>query len=406
MESICSSQWDDQTLRSTTAKINQVIASNQALRSLPLATGLVTVFVGAGHDFELVILRCIARNENAPRIYVAETGYGQAQIHKFGDITKSLESINASGFYKHLGFPVKTTSEVDRICRDIGKTEAHVDVLILSTGFLRHLQQSCTDNESFHNLAHHQFLLRQRFISNLLPLLSQSHCPRILSILPPDHDSKLDVPHSSAHSQKPPEPALPSQEALETALLFTAYARRSPYISFISFYPGPLIIYSSLTKSVHQISWYPGKLLKWVAPSLFKHLMGICTEEIAEMVVHLATSVRYPPAKELRKEGKRAGWVEVYKGGDMGGVARAMVMKEGRGNGVYMIDEFGETCDGGELVERYLEELGEEALERYMNALKLVEEEELELEEDEEEEQEVEEEEETDKNVVEEDRHD
>jgi hypothetical protein len=202
-------------------------------------------------------------------------------------------------------------------------------------------------------------------------LLSKSRCPRVISILPPDHDSKLDIQNSSTYGQYSPEPPFPSREALETALLFTAYAKRSPGTTFISFYPGPLIIYSALTKSVQAISWYPGMLLKWIAPELFKHLMGICTEEVAERVLYLSTSGRYPPAKELRNEGKRAGWVEVYKGRDMGGVARAMTMCEGRGNGVYRIDEHGETYDDGELVGQYLEAYEEVAFRRYMAALKL-----------------------------------
>jgi hypothetical protein len=99
--------------------------------------------------------------------------------------------------------------------------------------------------------------------------------------------------------------------------------------------------------------------------------MGICTEEVAERVLYLSTSVRYPPAKELRSEGKRAGWVEACKGGDTVGVARAMTMCEGRGNGAYRIDEHGETCDDGELAEQYLERYGEAAFKRYMTALKL-----------------------------------
>jgi hypothetical protein len=143
MGSICSCQSKDQASRSTMVKINQVSASNRSLHKLPLAAGLVTVFVGAIHDFDLAILRCIARNENAPRIYVAEIGHGQSQIHKSGDIIKSLESTNASGFYKHLGSLAMTMLEADRICNYIWNTEDHIDVLILSTGFLRHLQQSC-----------------------------------------------------------------------------------------------------------------------------------------------------------------------------------------------------------------------------------------------------------------------
>jgi hypothetical protein len=143
MGSLSSRQFTDQASKSTMVKLDQVIASNRSLHKLPLATGLVTVFVGAIHDFDLAILRCIARNENAPRIYVAEIGHSHSHIHKSGDITKSLQSINAGGSYKHLGFPAKTMSEADRMCKAIGNNEDHIDVLILSTGFLRHLQQSC-----------------------------------------------------------------------------------------------------------------------------------------------------------------------------------------------------------------------------------------------------------------------
>lgn len=71
-------------------------------------------------------------------------------------------------------------------------------------------------------------------------------------------------------------------------------------------------------------------------------------------MVFLATSVAYPPKKELRSEGKRAGWAERPGRIDQVKVARAMKMTEGRGNGVYRVDEYGEACGEDELREEDL----------------------------------------------------
>ncbi|KAI9640775.1 hypothetical protein NHQ30_010615 [Ciborinia camelliae] len=221
-----------------------------------------------------------------------------------------------------------------------------------------------------------QFYIRQRFITNLIPLLSRSRCPRIISLLLPGNDSPLSF-----------ETLKSSKGYLEigsinhaTSLLFSEYAKTHPEITFINAFPGILTsnTWGSMMSPVQGISWYPTQVLKRTIPPLFKHSTGIPTEEIGERIVFLATSIRYPPGKEEREEGKVAGWAECPPAWRIP-IARAMIMRDGKGNGVYRIDENSESEEESEVLQRYLEqkmgswllEHTEEVFGRMLNAERL-----------------------------------
>ncbi|KAA8577161.1 hypothetical protein MFRU_021g01140 [Monilinia fructicola] len=361
--------------------LSQVVNSNQTLQSLP--PGLVSVFVGASHEFERATIRTFAKYQKAPRIYVIDSWVHQSK--PISSFVKELETINPAGAYKTFNVRIGLLSEVDRVCDEIKKLEAHVDLLVMSCGFMRlpsrrdrgiYEEKHISDDQAGGGIPFEislQFYNRQRFITKLLPLLSRSRCPRIISLLVPGNDNPLYF-----------ETLESSQGYLDsgsvnhaTSLLFSEYAKTYPEVTFINAFPGILSsdTWDTMIVPAQGISWYPAQMLKWTLPPLFKNFICVPTEEVGERIVYLATSVRYPPGKERRDEGKVAGWAESPPGWRIA-VARAMIMRDGRGNGVFRINEQGEPYEESEVLSRYLEqeegkwllEHTEEVLGRILNA--------------------------------------
>jgi hypothetical protein len=89
-------------------------------------------------------------------------------------------------------------------------------------------------------------------------------------------------------------------------------------------------------------------LLPIARGTLFRSL-----DEAGERILFLATGKRYSPAGEQGRNDEGAGWVESPKGVS---VARATVVKEGSGNGVYRIEPNDETCTESTMLEGYRKE--------------------------------------------------
>lgn len=362
-------------------KLSQVIESNQSIRIPP--SGLVSIFVGASHEFERAIIRSFAKYGNAPKIYIIDSFVLEEKA--ISSFVEELENINPAGSYKTFNVRIGILSEVDRVCDEIWIVEGYVDLLVMSCGFMRFPRgKDCSAYEESHlsdedarggipfDIAL-QFYIRQRFIGNLLPLLSKSHCPRVISLLLPGNDSPTYF--ETLDSSKKYLDTGSINHA--TSLLFSEYAKTHPEITYINVFPG-IINYDTwdrMMNPIQGISWYPATVLKWTMPPLFKYFICIPTEEIAERIIFLATSVRYPPGKEKRDEGKVAGLAECPPAWKLS-VVRSMIMKDGRGNGVYRINEEDEACEESEVLTRYLEqeegkwllEHSEEVFGRMLNA--------------------------------------
>ena len=114
-------------------ELSQVVISNQTLQSRP--PGLVSVFVGASHEFERATLRCFAKYENAPKVYIVDSSCRESTPLSYS--TRDLETINPAGAYKTFDVRIGLLSEIDNVCDEIRKVEGHVDLLVMSCGFLR-----------------------------------------------------------------------------------------------------------------------------------------------------------------------------------------------------------------------------------------------------------------------------
>lgn len=123
------------------------------------------------------------------------------------------------------------------------------------------------------------------------------------------------------------------------------FATEHPTISFIHYFSGWM---------GHPVleSWYfPTQLVRYCI-SLPLSLIGLSstsTEEAGERVLFLATSERFPPARDHDKKETLAGWAALPEGVP---VARATLMREGKGNGVYRVGWDGDSLSHSRVLDR------------------------------------------------------
>jgi len=123
------------------------------------------------------------------------------------------------------------------------------------------------------------------------------------------------------------------------------FATEYPTISFIHYFSGWMghSAPGSWYFPTHLVKYciaFPLSLMGWFSASI---------EEAGERVLFLATSERFPPARGHDKKENLAGWAALPEGVP---VARATVMKEGKGNGVYRVGWDGESLSHSKVLDK------------------------------------------------------
>lgn len=190
---------------------------------------------------------------------------------------------------------------------------------------------------------------------NLLPLLTNSSSPRVISILAAGHEGPIDTSDLEVRTHYSLRRVFDAAPTL-TTLALEELAKRYPTVSFIHSFPGQVNteIGHKALKTVPGLWYYPAQLLRVTvfSPVLMK-IFCMSAEESGERTLFLATSARYPPAVVDEEGGKVAGLVQIPAGLD---VARATVVRNGKGNGVYRTTEKGEVYPETALLEKYRNE--------------------------------------------------
>jgi hypothetical protein len=152
--------------------------------------------------------------------------------------------------------------------------------------------------------------------------------------------------------------------ATQTTLAFEEFAKSYPMISFCHVYPG-FVNTGQLDKLMQRAKgiWtLPATLARWTLVPIL-NLLARTVEEAGEWGLFVATSAKYSPA-----EPKDPGDVGVAMPSGVE-TAKSSVMKDGKGNGVYRLDNYAESmeneCDS--ILAAYrLNEAGKEILEKTM----------------------------------------
>jgi len=135
-----------------------------------------------------------------------------------------------------------------------------------------------------------------------------------------------------------------------TTLSFEHLAQEYPTVSFCHMYPGfvntgQLDRFMLTAKGLWRV---PAEVARWTLIPLIS-LLARTVDVAGEMGLFVATSAKYPASA-----GTNAG-IELPQGVN---VAKSSAVKDGKGNGVYRLDENGESvqneCD--QVLEKYREE--------------------------------------------------
>jgi hypothetical protein len=199
-----------------------------------------------------------------------------------------------------------------------------------------------------------QFYSRLRLLNNLLPLLSLSASPRVISILGAGFEGPISS--SDLECRQHYNFFRASQSAATmTDLMFEEFAKSHPTVSFIHVNPGSVgtHLMDHLLASTPGILWYPAQIPRYTVVPLYTHFLSTSPSVAGEKILFLATSCKYPPAADHEKTGHIDGLVARPPGV---AAARPTFMKEGNGNGVYRVDSNCETCKESKMLDKYREE--------------------------------------------------
>jgi len=189
-------------------------------------------------------------------------------------------------------------------------------------------------------------------MANLLPLLSGSHSPRVVTIQSAGREGPINLSDLENRNTTGPL-AGTNQVCSMICLSMEELAAQYPMVSFIHYSPGAVKsnITGNLLKSVRGVLYYPAQVLRVVLLPVVEWLLFTQEGEAGDRVLFLGTSAKYPPAQPTGES--RGGWAKVPKGME---VARATVMRDGKGNGVYRISRDGESIGENKALETCREE--------------------------------------------------
>ncbi|KAK3693038.1 hypothetical protein B0T22DRAFT_448846 [Podospora appendiculata] len=265
---------------------------NSALKAQ--TPGLVAVFTGATKGIGAATAQALIKLLNTPTIYIVGRSEEKFSISQ----QPHLQALNSGARIVFIRADITLLREVDRVCALIATAEKKVDLLFMSPGFVPVNGPHYTDEkiDKCMSLSHYG---RIRFITNLVPLLSTSPGPRVLSVLAGGAERCLWVNDLSLASNYSMLAAIDHMTALHT-LSLAHLAAQNPSVSFVHAHPGFVGtdvvadafgslapgVFGALTRVVGRV---------FVVP-VFRAFMAMAVEESGERQAFHATSGRYPSA--------------------------------------------------------------------------------------------------------------
>ncbi|KAI4122245.1 MAG: hypothetical protein LQ338_005918 [Usnochroma carphineum] len=282
--------------------ISLVRQSNETLRNLPPHLSSPTaVFTGATQGIGLATLRQLAIHTVNPTCYIV--GRNEARLQ---EIVDELKELNAKGTYVSVKGEVSLLESVDECCgmikQMIGEGRG-VDLLCMSQGYLtfggrdgklrftavaetvgsisgrsRLTVPECVETkEGLDRLLSLRYYSRLRTVYNLLPLLSLTPNPHIVSVLAADNEGKiyeddLELKHNYGFI------SCMYHGNTMTSLAFEHLAKENPKVAFVHVYPG--YVRTNIMQS--GFSW---PLISF---------LEIPVHDVGDRQVFHATSSRYP----------------------------------------------------------------------------------------------------------------
>lgn len=141
-----------------------------------------------------------------------------------------------------------------------------------------------------------------------------------------------------------------SNGATQTSLAFEELTKSNPNVTFIHKYPGFVAtgVIDHLMTTAKGIYSIPAQIARWVLVPILQ-LFSTNVDVAGERGLFVSTSARYPPAEPKTD----VVGVAMPKGVE---VAKASIVTEGKGNGVYLLDENDESAPDAPVMIGYRQE--------------------------------------------------
>jgi hypothetical protein len=194
-----------------------------------------------------------------------------------------------------------------------------------------------------------RYYTRLRFTYNLLPLLNASPSPRVVAILAGGKEIEVDFNDLEFCNNFNGFKAA-GNGATQTTLAFEELAKTNPNITFIHKFPGFVAtgVIDKLMGTAKGLYAIPATFARWVLVPIV-HLFSTSIDVAGERGLFIATAARYPPAEPKME----ALGVALPKGVQ---IAKSSVMTDGKGNGVYTLDENDESTANAPVMPGYRQE--------------------------------------------------
>ena len=320
---------------------------------------LVAVFVGGTSGIGKGTLRQFAKHAYAPKVYVVGRSKSSAQ-----PLLDELSTSNPQGNFIFLETEISLMKNVDKVCEEIKSKEKSLDLLFMTPGYLSFegrngkstnlpscliLIPAVETSEGIDLSQALRYYARLRFAYNLLPLLNASPAPRIVTILAGGKEAELDFNDLECRNNFNGFKAA-ANGATQTSLIFEELAKTNPNITFIHKYPGFVAtgVIDKMMGTAKGLYAIPAQIARWVLVPIIQ-LFAASPDVAGERGLFVATSARYPPAQPKTSDSG----VALPNGVE---VAKSSIITEGKGNGVYLLDESDESAPDGPIMIGYRQE--------------------------------------------------
>jgi hypothetical protein len=186
----------------------------------------------------------------------------------------------------------------------------------------------------------------------LLPLLTESPLPRVISILAGGKEKAIDINDLEVRNDFNFAKAA-ANGTTQTTLAFEELAKSYPSVTFIHKYPGFVNtgVIGRFLGTVTGVLAIPATIAKWAVMPIV-NWFSFTIDEAGERGLFLATSARYPPSKPKTE----FVGVELPQGVE---VANSSVNKDGLGDGVYRLGAVDDSEPDGNVLPAYrLDDVG------------------------------------------------
>ncbi|KAL8661439.1 MAG: hypothetical protein Q9168_008387 [Polycauliona sp. 1 TL-2023] len=326
--------------------ISLVRSSNESLRDLPSHLSSPTaVFTGATQGIGLATLRQLALHTVTPTCYIV--GRSEAKMKETID---ELKGINGKGTYIFVQGEVALLESVDAVCEKIkgmikNDGKGGIDMLFMSQGYLTFEGRRET-KEGLDTLLSLRYYSRLRFAHNLLPLLTQTPNPHIVSVLAGGQEGKIYEDDLELKHNFGPLICATHGTTL-TSLAFEHLAKENPTVAFVHNFPG----YVATNIVQNGFSWPIANFFKYIIQPLIS-FFAIPLPDCGDRQLFHATSNRYPPLSSSSSTGTGAGTAGVDIPSEL---SIAKGIKGDVGGGCYLAGQDSESAPSGwgKLMEGY-----------------------------------------------------